>query len=154
VGGFAVIQAGFHRFTGDIKFLIDPSLENEGRVFEALRVLPDKAVRELSSGDVSKYIVVRVADEVVVDLMANACGVNYADAIQDAKFSEIDGVKIPFASPKTLLRMKQTVRDKDIADLRFSNKSSTAPLRKRRKPPSSARSSTKLKNAPVEPVND
>jgi hypothetical protein len=119
VGGFAVIQAGFHRFTGDIKFLIDPSLENEGRVFEALRVLPDKAVRELSSGDVSKYIVVRVADEVVVDLMANACGVNYADAIQDAKFSEIDGVKIPFASPKTLLRMKQTVRDKDIADRAF-----------------------------------
>jgi hypothetical protein len=32
---------------------------------------------------------------------------------------EIDGVEIPFASPKLLLRMKQTHRDKDIEDRVF-----------------------------------
>lgn len=33
--------------------------------------------------------------------------------------NEIDGVPIPFASPQTLWRMKQTVRDKDIPDRLF-----------------------------------
>lgn len=44
VGGSAIIQAGFPRFTGDIDLLIDASLENEAKVFQALRTLPDKAV--------------------------------------------------------------------------------------------------------------
>src|ERR1051325_9585460 len=78
VGGFAVIEAGYPRLTNDIDLLIDTSIENEGRVFEALRVLPDKAVKELDPGDVAKFTVVRVADEVLIDLMANACGVDFA----------------------------------------------------------------------------
>lgn len=119
VGGFAVIEAGYPRFTGDIDFLIDPSLENEARVFEALRVLPDKAVNEVDPGDVAKFTVVRIADEVLVDLMANACGVNFVQAIADAEFKTVNDVRIPFASPKTLLRTKQTVRAKDVGDRLF-----------------------------------
>jgi hypothetical protein len=119
VGGFAVIEAGFPRFTGDIDLLIDPSQENEALVYQALRSLPDRAVDQLDPGDVAKFIVVRVADEVLIDLMAQACGIDYATAIQDAVFREIHGVCIPFASPQTLLKMKQTVRDKDIQDRAF-----------------------------------
>ena len=52
---------------GDIDLLIDASLENEAKVFEAPRILPDKAVNELATGDVARHVVVRVADEVVVD---------------------------------------------------------------------------------------
>jgi len=44
VGGFAVIEAGFPRFTQDLDLLMDVSPENEARVFEALRSLPDEAV--------------------------------------------------------------------------------------------------------------
>ena len=47
VGGFAIIGAGFPRLTGDVDLLVDTSPENEQRVFEALRSLPDKAVNEL-----------------------------------------------------------------------------------------------------------
>jgi hypothetical protein len=119
VGGFAVIEAGYPRFTGDIDFLIDPSLENEARVFEALRVLSDKAVNQVDAGDVGKFTVVRIADEVLVDLMANACGVDFSQAIADAQFKTVNNVNIPFASPKTLLRMKQTVRAKDVGDRLF-----------------------------------
>lgn len=119
VGGFAVIQAGYARFTDDLDLLIDTSLENESRVFEALHSLPDKAVNQLNPGDVEKFSVVRVGDEILVDLMKSACGVNYADAIKDAEFHEIDGVRIPFASPQTLWRMKQTKREKDIPDRLF-----------------------------------
>jgi hypothetical protein len=36
-----------------------------------------------------------------------------------ARFSEIDGVRVPFASPQTLWRMKQTQRGKDVPDRLF-----------------------------------
>lgn len=74
VGGFAIIEAGFARLTGNIDLLIDPSLENEARVFQALRILPDRAVDQLEPGDVAKYTVVRVGDEIIVDLMQDRRG--------------------------------------------------------------------------------
>lgn len=119
VGGFAIIEAGLPRLTVDIDLLVDTAVENEQRVFEALRMLPDQAVNQLDPGDVERFTVVRVADEILVDLMKSACGVDYAEAIKDAVQREIDGVKIPFASPQTLWRMKQTHREKDIPDRLF-----------------------------------
>jgi hypothetical protein len=119
VGGFAIIEAGYPRFTGDIDLLIDASQENETLVYQALRILPDKAVDELSPGDIRRFIVVRIADEVVVDLMANSCGIDYATASKSVIHRHIDGVQIPFASPELLWRMKQTIREKDIPDRAF-----------------------------------
>jgi hypothetical protein len=119
VGGFAIVEAGFPRLTGDVDLLVDTAPENEQRVFEALRSLPDKAVNELDPGDIERFTVVRVGDEILVDLMKSGCGVDYAEAIKDAVWREIEGVKIPFASPATLWRMKQTHREKDIPDRIF-----------------------------------
>lgn len=113
VGGFAIIHAGHARFTDNLDLLVDASLQNERLVFEALRCLPDKAVDQLEPGDVDKFIVVRVGDEILVELIKSGCGVDYAE------FSEIDGVRIPFASPRTLWRMKQTKREKDAPDRVF-----------------------------------
>jgi len=90
--------------TGDIDLLVDTASENERRVFEALRILPDKAVNHLDPGDVERFTVVRVADEIVVDLMKSGCGVDYAEAIRDVVYREVDGVRIPFASPKPIAR--------------------------------------------------
>ena len=120
VGGFAVILAGYARTTGDIDILIDTNLENEARVYEALATLPDGCVRELEPGEVGKYTVVRVADEILVDLMAKASGIDYAEASQSVVIHEIDGVPIPFASPELLWRMKcRAGREKDRGDSEF-----------------------------------
>ena len=119
VGGFAIIQAGYVRLTTDLDLLVDTSAENEAKVFEALRLLPDKAVNQLDPGDIEKFTVVRVGDEILVDLMKSGCGVDYAEAIKDADYHELGGVRIPFASPKTLWRMKQTLREKDAPDRHF-----------------------------------
>jgi len=62
---------------------------------------------------------VRVADEVVVDLMALACGIDYETASKDATSITIDGVAIRVASPGTLIRTKNTVRPSDAADRRY-----------------------------------
>ncbi len=120
VGGFAIRGAGYIRETMDVDLLIDASLENEARVYSALESLPDQAVKELLPGEVSEYTVVRVADEIVVDLMASASGIRYEEAIQDVIIRTIDGVAIPFASPRLLWRMKEkTHREKDALDLLF-----------------------------------
>ena len=119
-GGFAIMQAGYARVTGDIDLLIESGLENEAKVFQALEIFSDKAVRELDPGDVAKYVVCRVADEVLVDLMHTAGGIEYAEAAKAVVFREFDGVPIPFASPPLLWRMKRhTHRAKDQPDLLF-----------------------------------
>src|SRR5207245_1448564 len=119
IGGFAIIQHGFPRLTYDIDLLIETTRENEARVIEALLILPDKAARELKPGEVGEYGVVRVGDEVLVDLMKSGCGVTYRDALKDVVVHQLDGVQIPFASPLTLWRMKQTLREKDQPDRVF-----------------------------------
>ena len=120
IGGFAIRFAGLPRTTGDIDLVVDTAAENESLVFEALESLPDRAVLELDPGDVAKYNVVRVADEILVDLMGSACGIDYAEASKDIVIHEVDGVPIPFASPRLLWRMKKpTHRAKDAGDLEF-----------------------------------
>jgi len=123
VGGFAVRGAGFIRATMDIDLVIDSSLENEAKVYDALRTLPDRAVDQLDPGDVEKFTVVRVADEIVVDLMKSASGIDYEMAKAGIVMREVDGVMIPFASPELLWRMKRTThREKDGLDLLFLRK--------------------------------
>lgn len=119
VGGFAIIQAGYDRHTKDIDLLVDSSRENESRLIDALRKLPENAIEGMQPGDLEDLVVVRVADEFTVDLMTQGCEVRYADAIKDAVWREIDGIRIPFASKATLWRMKQTLREKDIPDRLF-----------------------------------
>jgi hypothetical protein len=119
VGGMAVIQQGFLRATEDIDLLLEKSRQNQAKVRMALETLPDQAVREMSEDDLDTYQVVRVADEIVVDLMLSACGVAYDDAVDEIESVEIQGVLIPFASAKLLLRTNQTYRDKDIPDRIF-----------------------------------
>ena len=119
IGGMAVIQAGFPRATGDIDLLIDISRENQDRVRQALSHLPDQAIRDMAPDDLDRYAVVRVADEIVVDLMKAACGIAYEEAREQVDIVEIEGVPIPFAKPELLLRMKDTYRDKDKLDRAF-----------------------------------
>jgi len=120
VGGFAIRGAGYLRSTMDIDLVIDVDEENEERVYAALRTLPDQAVNQLEAGDVDRYTVVRVADEIVVDLMKSASGIDYQTASKDIVFREVEGVQIPFASEGLLWRMKRsTHRQKDQADLLF-----------------------------------
>lgn len=119
VGGFAIIQHGFARATEDVDLLIDVSSENFERVQQAMMALPDGAVREVSAQDFQACLVVRVADEFVVDLMRQACGIEYAEASREVTVMSVKGVPIPFATPRLLLRMKQTYRSKDEADRTF-----------------------------------
>jgi len=120
VGGFAVMYSGYARTTMDVDLLMSVDPQNEARVFEGLATLPDKAVLELKPGEVSEYTVVRVADEITIDLMQSASGINYEEAAKDIVIRRVQDVDIPFASPRLLWRMKKnTHREKDLPDLLF-----------------------------------
>ncbi len=120
IGGFAMRAANYNRRTMVVDLIVATDAENEAKVFSALSTLPDNAVRELQPGELQKYNVIRVGDEIVVDLMVSAGGINYAQSARDVVVREVDGVPIPFASPRLLWRMKAvTHREKDAGDLVF-----------------------------------
>ena len=120
IGGFAVILHGFVRSTKDVDLLVDPSEENIRAVKRAMSTLPDNAAALLADDEVLQYKVVRIADEIVVDLLAAACGVTYPEAAEsEIETFTVNEVKIPVASKQILIRMKNTIRESDALDVRF-----------------------------------
>lgn len=120
IGGFAMRAANYNRTTMDVDLMVAADLENEAKVFSALATLPDNAVRELQPGELQKHNVIRIGDEILVDLLRSAGGIGYAEASKDVVVREVDGVPIPFASPRLLWRMKIVTRpEKDTDDLLF-----------------------------------
>ena len=119
VGGFAINRLGFVRATEDIDLLIARDLANQGLVKKALEILPDRAIRELGNEDIAQWVVVRVNDDITVDLMTEACGVRFEDAKSGIETEMIEGVPIPFAGAELMLKMKQSPREKDTADRSF-----------------------------------
>jgi hypothetical protein len=63
--------------------------------------------------------VVRVNDDITVDLMTAACGVTFEEVRDHIEHVDIEGVKIPFADATMMLKMKQGWRAKDIEDRSF-----------------------------------
>jgi hypothetical protein len=116
IGGFAVILHGGERTTKDIDLLVDPAPENVDRLKRALSILEDNAAKEIDRDDLHRYTVVRVADEIMVDLLAAACGVSWAEASPSALRVDLGGVSVVVADQRTLIRTKQTVRPSDAAD--------------------------------------
>lgn len=121
IGGFAVVAHGASRFTKDIDLLVDDSPQNIRRIKQGLSVLSDNAASDVADTDVREHTVVRVVDEVIVDLMGRACGLSYADLETDMEWHELDNVKIPIASPASLIRTKDTYRPQDAMDRAFLN---------------------------------
>lgn len=120
IGGFAMRAAGYLRLTMDIDLLVDTTGDNESRVLDAVATLPDGAAKQIRPGEVAEWNVVRIADEVLVDLMRSACAIDYAAAKPKSYFAKVDDVDICFATPELLwLTKKSTHRAKDAGDLFF-----------------------------------
>ena len=120
IGGFAVILQGFVRATKDIDLLVDASVENVQRLKRAMAILPDNAIAAIADDEIEKYQVVRIADEIIVDLLKEACGVDYARAADGGiEIKTVEGVAIPVGRKELLIETKQTVRSSDAADVQY-----------------------------------
>jgi hypothetical protein len=79
-------------------------------------VLPDQAARDLEPEWFAEGDKIRVADAFVVDIMLNACGETYESLKQHAITVDLEGIPVRTITLEGLLRTKQTMRDRDIAD--------------------------------------
>jgi hypothetical protein len=88
-------------------------------VKQGLAILTDNAAADVADTDVRDHTVVRVIDEVIVDLMGRACGLSFADVAADVEWRDMAGVRVPVASPAALFRTKDTYRPQDAIDRSF-----------------------------------
>jgi len=115
-GAQACILHGLVRTTELVDLLVEASEENCRRVLDGLSRLHDGAARELTPKDILENVVVKIADEVEVDVSVHAWKISYADAIASAREVVIDGVTVPFLSLDMLIASKETFREQDAID--------------------------------------
>lgn len=117
IGGQAVILHGIIRATEDVDILIESSEENCKRVLAALSKLKDGAAKQLTPSELQQNVVVKIADEVEVDVSTHAWKVSFNDAAKDAREIVIDGIRVPYLGLDSLIASKETYREKDALDL-------------------------------------
>jgi hypothetical protein len=119
IGGMAMNHYGFLRGTHDIDFLVDDDPVNIECIIAALSQLPDGAASEIKPSDIKDYSVIRINDEITIDLLGSACSVSYNDAEATLIVDTSLGEHLPFASPAILLKTKDTIRESDKRDRAF-----------------------------------
>ncbi len=123
IGGWAVIIHGFPRLTNDIDFLIDYSEENVRKIKKALaNVFNDKSIDEIRLSDITDYSVVRYVspDGIIIDLMARIGEVaDYRSESSHIVLFDVLGNEIPVLDVDSLIKLKDTIRDKDKMDMAF-----------------------------------
>ena len=120
VGGHAVRLNGFLRSTEDIDVLLPMSIENGRRVIRALSFLPGAVELrpEWFESDSAEPENIRVADELLVDLLFAANGETYDSLQPHVRTLTVDAVEIRTLDIEGLLKTKSTGRDKDEIDTR------------------------------------
>lgn len=116
IGGQACILHGLIRTTEDVDILVEASEENCERVIQALSRMADGAARELTARDILDNVVVKIADEVEVDVSTHAWKVTYPEALTGSRVVHVDGVTIPFLGLDALIASKETYREQDAVD--------------------------------------
>ena len=118
VGGHAVRLNGFNRNTEDIDILLPSSLENGRKVIRALSFLPSSAELDVAwfAPPADEPENIRVADELLIDLLFAANGQTYESLAPHVRTIEVDGVKIRTLDIEGLLKTKTDYRDKDRID--------------------------------------
>ena len=123
VGGHAVRLYGFNRATEDVDLLVPFDTENGTRLIHSLDFL--KSAKELQDwwfsqeANADEIQNIRVADELVIDILFSANGETYESLRPYIRKIEIDGVTIPTLNVDGLLRTKTSQREKDAIDRQF-----------------------------------
>jgi len=116
IGGYALFSHGYHRATEDIDLLVPDNSISAKPIAEALLVLEDKesAYLDLTWFDEGENI--RLADEIVVDLIFRTCGETYSSLQSYIEIIMLDEIPVKTLSLEGLLKTKQSLREKDTMD--------------------------------------
>jgi hypothetical protein len=118
VGGHAVRLNGFVRSTEDIDILLPSSVDNGRKVIRALSFLPSSTELDPAWFEVDPAAPdnIRVADELLVDLLFAANGQTFESLQPHVRHIEVEGVPIATLDIDGLLKTKTDYRDKDKID--------------------------------------
>ena len=118
VGGQAVRLNGFLRNTEDIDILLPSSTENGVRVIKALDFLPsaNELKFEWFKSDPEAPENIRVADDLLIDLLFAANGQTYDSLAPHVRTIIVDDVEIRTLDIEGLLKTKTHYREKDLLD--------------------------------------
>jgi hypothetical protein len=118
VGGHAVRLNGFNGNTEDIDILLPSSLENGRKVIKALSFLPSSQELDIEwfAPPADEPENIRVADELLIDLLFAANGQTYESLQEHVRTLTVDGVQIRTLDIEGLLKTKTDYRDKDRID--------------------------------------
>lgn len=116
IGGYALFAHGYHRATTDIDLLVPADRQSAERIKDALLVLPDHAAEAIDPTWFDEGENIRVADEIVVDLVLSACGRTYENLLPYEETIVIDGIPVRTLNLEGLLKTKQASRGKDAED--------------------------------------
>ena len=119
VGGQAVRINGYLRATEDIDVLLRPTRANGEKVIRAVGFLASAAdlKPEWFVADADGSIEnIRVADELLVDLLFTANGESYDSVQPYVREIDIEGTRVRVLNIDGLIRTKTDYRDKDMLD--------------------------------------
>lgn len=116
IGGYALFSHGYHRATEDIDLLIPANSEAAKAIISALLVLADQESANLDPAWFDEGENIRLADEVIVDLLFKTCGETYETLKPYMVTIDLDGIPVQTLSLEGLLKTKQSKRDKDVMD--------------------------------------
>lgn len=121
VGAYALAAHGFPRATGDIDILVEPTVENAKRVYQALLEFgaPVDAHGVSPKDFESKDAVYQIGlPPRRIDLLTSISGVEYDEAAKDAVPGLIGACEVRFIGRAALIKNKSsTGRTKDLADV-------------------------------------
>lgn len=116
IGGYALFSHGYHRTTEDIDLLVPDSAASSKAIIDSLMVLADKESANLEAAWFEEGENIRLADEIVVDLIFKTCGETYESLKPYIEVVDLDGIPVQTLSLEGLIKTKQSKRDKDTMD--------------------------------------
>ena len=116
IGGYALFSHGYHRATEDIDLLVPANAMASKSIIAALLVLPDKASAGLNPAWFEEGENIRLADEVIIDLLFETCGETYESLSSYTETVDLDGISVRTLTLEGLLKTKQSDRYKDNID--------------------------------------
>jgi len=119
IGAYALLAHGYPRATVDIDLIVPARRDAAEPIRRALLVLADRSARELAPEWFEEGEGIRLADEIVVDLVFRTCGETFETLRPFEITIDLDGVPLRTVNLEGLLRTKQSGRERDVSDRRI-----------------------------------
>ncbi len=119
IGGYAVAYHGYVRYTGDLDIFVELSIENAGKLVQALRAFGFDLPKLKPELFLRKGKIIRMGHEPMrLEILNDIDGVSFVECYDRRRVARLGGLKINFIDlPELLTNKRASRRQKDLADV-------------------------------------